>query len=105
MKNILSNKKVLVVAEIGVNHNGDIKLAKKMILGAKRSGADAIKIQTFNTHEVMKKNSPLANFQKKNVGEKDFYKIARSLELNKRQHIDLIKFCKKKKNFIFFYTL
>ncbi len=42
-------------------------------------------------------------FKKKNVGEKDFYKIARSLELNKRQHIDLIKFCKKKK-ILFFST-
>ena len=65
MKDILKNRKLLIVAEIGVNHNGSLKLAKKMISAAKKSGADAVKIQTFNTSQVMKKNSPLAKFQKK----------------------------------------
>ncbi len=103
MKDILKNRKLLIVAEIGVNHNGSLKLAKKMISAAKKSGADAVKIQTFNTSQVMKKNSPLAKFQKKNVGNKDFFDVAKSLELNKKNHIDLINYCNKKK-IIFFST-
>ena len=47
IKNNLDFKKVFIIAEIGVNHNGDIELAKNMIIAAKKAGADAVKFQTF----------------------------------------------------------
>ena len=45
--NNLNFKKVFIIAEIGVNHNGDLDLAKEMIIAAKNAGADAVKFQTF----------------------------------------------------------
>lgn len=99
----MQNNRTFIIAEIGVNHNGNINLAKKLIVAAKKAGADAVKIQTFFTEKVMSKNSPLANFQKKNLKEKDFFKVAKKLELNEEKHIKLMKFCKKKK-IIFFST-
>ena len=50
-KNYFSKRKTFIIAEIGTNHNQDIKLAKKMILKAKNSGADAVKFQMLNFEE------------------------------------------------------
>ena len=49
----LKNKRPYVVAEIGVNHNGNLEIAKKSILAAAEAGADAVKFQMFNTEEFM----------------------------------------------------
>ena len=52
-REIGDNFPVYVIAEIGLNHNGDINLAKKLILEAKRCGADAVKFQTFKTEGAL----------------------------------------------------
>ena len=65
-KKFISNTSpIYTIAEIGVNHNGSINNAVKMINFAKNAGFDAVKFQTFITDEVVIKNSPLANYQKK----------------------------------------
>ena len=56
-------KKVKIIAEIGPNHNGNINLAKKLILKAKICGADYVKFQTFITEDVITKNAEKAKYQ------------------------------------------
>ena len=56
-----------VIAEAGVNHNGNIKTAMKMIETAKQSGADAIKFQTFDPVELVCQAAPMAKYQKDNL--------------------------------------
>ena len=53
-KNLIFTNKAYYIAEIGVNHNGNMNLAKKMIISAKKSGAHAVKFQTFKTEELIK---------------------------------------------------
>lgn len=69
----------LVIAEIGVNHNGDIALAKEMIAAAKETGVDVVKFQTYKAEEVMTDQTPLAGYMKD--GDKNFLELARRLEL------------------------
>ena len=54
-----------VIAEIGVNHNGNLDLAKKMILKSKECGADYVKFQLYNVDKLALKNAGLAEYQKK----------------------------------------
>ena len=61
------NFKTYIIAEIGGNHNGDLSLAKKLILLAKKSGANAVKFQTFNPQELTLSNNKLADYQIKNI--------------------------------------
>ena len=56
--------KVFIIAEAGVNHNGDIKIAKKLVKAAVQAGADAIKFQTFKTERIISKLAPKAGYQK-----------------------------------------
>ena len=58
-------KRVLVIAEAGVNHNGNLKLAKKLINIAKRSGADVVKFQTFDPSEIVTTYAKKAKYQNK----------------------------------------
>jgi len=62
---INSNNKVFIIAEIGINHNGDLDLAKKLIDSAKRAGADAVKFQTYVTEKRVAKDSPIFDILKK----------------------------------------
>ena len=63
----LDNNKVYVIAEIGVNHNSDIKKAKKLIKIAKNIGADCVKFQAFKASELTTMNCGLAQYQKKPI--------------------------------------
>ncbi len=56
---------IYIIAEIGVNHNGNLKLAKKLIIAAKKAGADAVKFQNFTAEKLATKNSKKATYQKK----------------------------------------
>ena len=59
----MSNR-VFIIAEAGVNHNGDINLAKKLIDVAAKAGADAVKFQTFKAQNLVSKNAQKASYQK-----------------------------------------
>lgn len=85
----------LVIAEAGVNHNGDVNLAVKLVQAAVKAGADAIKFQTFKAEQVTTKHSPTAAYQKKNVGEDNQWALLRPLELDESAYPRLIKECKK----------
>ena len=64
--------KTKIILEAGVNHNGSIKIAKKLIDCAKESGADYVKFQSFITDELVLPNTKLAKYQKKKFGKKNF---------------------------------
>jgi len=90
--------KTKIILEVGVNHNGSIKIAKKLIDYAKESGADYVKFQSFITDELVLPNTKLAKYQKKNIGKKiSQYEMLRKLEISKEFTIDLINYCKLKK--------
>ena len=97
-KKIGSNNLVYFIAEIGVNHCGDVNLAKKMILAAKKSGADAVKFQTFNTDYFVTPNTPKVKYQEKSTSpNKTHYEMIKSLELSKEKHQILFDFCETQK--------
>lgn len=88
----------LVIAEAGVNHNGDIKLAKKLIAVAAEAGADLVKFQTFVTASNISRSAPKAEYQKGSTDpEESQYEMVRKLELSKDDHLELIEECKKRK--------
>ena len=75
------NKNVFIIAEIGVNHNGSVELAKKMIKSAGECGVDAVKFQTFNSEDLVTENAETAGYQEKNTNENSQLKMLKKLEL------------------------
>jgi N,N'-diacetyllegionaminate synthase len=98
----ISNKKTYIIAEAGVNHNGSIKKALKLIDIAKKSGADAIKFQTFKAENLATNYAPKAEYQKyKFLKEETQFQMLKKLEFTEAMHKLCFKKCKKKKiNFI-----
>jgi len=98
-------KKVIIIAEAGVNHNGDIHLAKKLIDVAVDAGVDYVKFQTFKSENLVSKSAKKANYQIKNTKNslENQYEMLKKLELNHQQHLELIAYCKLK-NISFFST-
>ncbi|MDZ7587258.1 MAG: N-acetylneuraminate synthase family protein [Patescibacteria group bacterium] len=94
-KEIGSGRPCFIIAEAGVNHNGNMGLAEKMIYAAAKAGADAIKFQTFKAEQVTTKDSPTADYQKKNVGENNQWSLLHTLELKEEAYPRLIETCKK----------
>jgi N-acetylneuraminate synthase len=98
LKNIINKKKTFVIAEIGVNHNGDLKKAIKFIKIAKDCGADAVKFQNFKAGSLVTKNAPKADYQIKNTKNNlSQFKMLKKLELLDKDYKYLIKECKKQK--------
>ena len=89
--------KTLIIAEAGVNHNGDIALAKKLIAAAADAGADLVKFQTFIASNLVSKSAPKAEYQKNVTDpEESQQEMVRKLELSKENHLELIDECKRK---------
>ena len=87
-----------IIAEAGVNHNGDIKLAKKLVDVAKEAGADAVKFQTFKAENVVTENAAMASYQKRNIKKKETQQeMLKEIELDYKDFIRLKKYCDKKK--------
>ena len=88
---------VFIIAEAGVNHNGSIDIAKKLIDAASDSGADAIKFQTFKAESLVTKNAHKAPYQKESSDKQNSqYDMLKKLELNVSGHEELIAYCKNK---------
>ena len=95
---IISNQHpVFIIAEAGVNHNGDIGTAKKLVDSAIECGADAIKFQNFITEKLIRKSAPKAAYQNKNIGKiKTQFQMLKELELSFIDTQDLKNYCDKK---------
>ena len=87
-------KECFIIAEAGSNHNGDVKIGKKLIEAAKQAGADAVKFQAFKTEELVIKNAPKAGYMKKGK-EKDLFELLKKLELGENQHKELFDYAQK----------
>ncbi|MDX9742198.1 MAG: N-acetylneuraminate synthase [Arcobacteraceae bacterium] len=97
-------KKVFIIAEAGVNHNGSIELAKKLIDIAVEAGVDAVKFQTFKAEKLVSKNAQKAEYQKKTTdAQESQFDMIKKLELDLNTHKELISYCKTK-NIMFLST-
>lgn len=90
---------VIVIAEAGVNHNGSMEIAYKLIDAAADAGVDYIKFQTFKTENIVSGSAQKAEYQIQNTGnaEENQFQMLKKLELNEFQHEQLIAYCRKKK--------
>ena len=96
--------KVFIIAEAGVNHNGSIELAKKLIDVASISGADAVKFQTFKAEKLVSRNAQKADYQKQTTDKcESQFDMIKKLELDLDTHKELISYCKTK-NIMFLST-
>jgi len=96
MRSNYKNSKILIIAEAGVNHNGDIDIAKELIRQAASAGADIVKFQTFKAENLLTKDAPMADYQVDDSKEEtSSYEMLQNLELSEDDHAILIKECKK----------
>jgi sialic acid synthase SpsE len=84
---------IFVIAEVGVNHNGDTDLAKELCTRAKECGASAVKFQHFHTDEIISKRAKLAKYQERSKY-KTQYDMVKSYELSDAQILDIVEHCK-----------
>ena len=88
-------KNTLIIAEAGVNHNGDIETAKRLIDVAADSGVDYVKFQTFKAENLVTKIGKKALYQQKLTSDKEtHFEMLKALEINEDFHYALINHCK-----------
>ena len=93
---MIKKDKVFIIAEAGVNHNGNIKLAYKLIDKASLAKVDAIKFQTFTANTLVTKNARMAKYQSKDKRFKSQFEMLKKLEFSKAMHKKCIIRCKKR---------
>ena len=91
------NNKTFIIAEVGPNHNGSLKLAQKMICQIAKTGVDAIKFQLGDPNKVYSVDAFKANYQKKTDKSKSIIEMSKRIQLKKEDHIKLANLCKKNK--------
>lgn len=87
--------KVIIIAEAGVNHNGDMLIARKLVDAAVNAGVDYVKFQTFKAEELVSKEAKKADYQKVNTDNhtESQYEMLKKLELSEEQHTEIIRYC------------
>lgn len=90
-------KKVFIIAEAGVNHNGKMELAYKLVDAAKEAGVDAVKFQIFKSEKLISKSTKMADYQKENLKENiSQLDMVKKLELSYEDFIKINEYCKEK---------
>ena len=99
------NTRVLIIAEAGVNHNGSLDIAKRLVDEAADAGVDIVKFQTFKAEKLVSKSAKQAEYQQRNMGKAadSQYSMLKKLELSPLQHEELIDY-KREKGIRFFST-
>ncbi len=95
-------RKTYIIAEAGVNHNGSLKIAKKMVDTASQAGADAIKFQMFKAEKLVTKKAPLAAYQKDalQATRRSQFEMLNRLELSCEEFLQLQEYCQEKIEFL-----
>ena len=92
------NQVTLIIAEAGVNHNGDVNIAKRMIDAAEEAGVDYVKFQTFKTENLVQRNAKKASYQIDNTNNTGSqFSMLKRLELSDADYEELIDYCKTRK--------
>lgn len=87
---------VLIIAEAGVNHNGDLDMARRLIDGAARAGANLVKFQTFKADRLVTVGAQKANYQTRSPDDEESqYAMLQKLELSRKFHLALIEHCRQ----------
>lgn len=96
-KIIGENQPCFIIAEAGVNHNGSLETAKRLVDAAKEAGADAIKFQTFKSEDLVTKQVPQADYQQKNTGKTESqFEMLKRLELSNESFKEIKNYCDEK---------
>ncbi len=88
-----ADQRVFIIAEAGVNHNGDMALALRLCDAARASGADAVKFQTFRAQDLVVPGAPTAEYQSRQTGDQDQFAMLERLELTEAQHRQIKAHC------------
>ena len=91
---------VFFIAEAGVNHNGSVDLAKKLIDAAVDAGADAVKFQTFKAEELNTEYAPKSSYHVETTGrdeDQTWFELLKTQEISQEMHLELIKYCDRRK--------
>ncbi len=89
-------KRVYIIAEAGVNHNGDINIAKRLVDAAQEAGADVVKFQTFQADSLVSKYAQKAEYQLQSTDEKETQReMLKKLELTYEMHVELLQYCRE----------
>jgi N,N'-diacetyllegionaminate synthase len=89
--------KIYIIAEAGVNHNGDINIAKRLVDAAVDAGADAVKFQTFKAQNLVCKNAGKAAYQLETTEQAETqYEMLKKLELTEKMHEELVQYCRER---------
>lgn len=89
--------RVFIIAEAGVNHNGSLKLAKRLVDVAARTGCDAVKFQAFKAEKLAAKSAPKAEYQRRNTGRRESqFSMLKRLEMSHSDNTALARYCRQK---------
>ena len=91
----MKNKKTLIIAEAGVNHDGKLNQALQLVEIAHYCGADAVKFQMFNSEKLVSKNAVKANYQRNSIKNETQAEMLKKLELNENDFLEIKKYCDK----------